>query len=171
MNWQVGISLLLAFAGLIVAIVKLVDDAKRSRFQAGVTIMLRFVDQFESPEMCEQRKKAASAIKISRGSQTFQNMKDADEILDFFETIAFLAKKKGVDKEFVWHTFYYWMHRYFLLCQGYIFFVQKTDKARWEDLCWLHAKLNKIELSKAGRQNDLKVEEKGLLEFIEDERA
>ena len=159
----------IAFIGLVVAIFKLVDDAKRSRFQSGVSIVLKFSEQFDSEEMQGSRKTAASAIKLHKNSKQPADMKAVDDVLDFFETVAYLAKKDGIDKEFAWHTFYYWLHRYFLLCQGYIFAIQEKDKARWEDLCWLHTELNAIEELRGGKNNDLKVGDYRLTEFIEEE--
>lgn len=156
-------------AGVAVAFSALWTEARRSRFRSGVEILLRFNDQFDSEKTRMLRKTAATAIKQSRTPQTNTNMKDTDDILDFFETVALLVRRKAIDEVFVWHSFYYWLHRYYLLCQNYIDDSRKKDKARWEDLCWLHPRLDKIERTRGGDQNDIIVSDKDLVDFIEEE--
>jgi hypothetical protein len=156
-------------AGVAVAIITLWNQSRRSRFQAGIEILLRFNDQFESEKTRTLRKTAAMAIKQDRTLQANTNMKDTDDILDFFEGVALLVRRKAIDKEFVWHSFYYWLHRYYLLCQNYIENTRKKDKARWEDLCWLHPQLDKIERIRGSDRNDVVVSDKDLDDFIEEE--
>jgi hypothetical protein len=159
-----------AVAGVALALIVFWAGARRSRFQSGVEILLQFNDQFDSERIRNVRKTAAEAIKEIRLSNG-GDMKNTDDVLDFFETVSFLVRKKAIDRVFVWHSFYYWLHRYYLLCQSYIEATRKKDNARWQDLCWLHPRLNRIERSRGGQNNDVGVSKEDLDEFIEEERS
>lgn len=70
-------------------------------------------------------------------------MEGADEVLDFFETVALFVHKKALIEELVWHSFTYSIRRYVVLCERYIAAVQRRPdvRSRWEDLMWLHPRL------------------------------
>ena len=159
-----------AVAGAALALIALLVEAKRSRFQAGVELLLKFNDDFDSDRMKRVRKAAAEAIRKNKADGV-STMGDVDDVLDFFETISLLVRRNAVDKEFTWHTFYYWLHRYCIICASYIMAEQKSDHARWEDLCWLHTQLSRIDKVRNGSIESASTDDVDLMKFIEDELA
>jgi hypothetical protein len=79
-------------------------------------------------------------------------MPDTEDVLDFFETVALLVRKKAIDKKFAWHSFFYWLNGYRSLCKDYIDSAQGApgESPRWKDILWLHKKLLKVERRHGG---------------------
>jgi hypothetical protein len=114
-----------------------------SRFALGVDLTLRLDERFESPEFLKKRHAAAYAIKQQPGS-------DIEGVLDFFESLGLLTRRGALDREFVYSTFFYWLHGYMTKCQDFIAEQRKRYPARYGDLVWLHRKLVAIEESRYG---------------------
>ena len=68
-----------------------------------------------------------------------------EDILDFFETLAMLVRKKALDPYMVWHTFDYWVERYYAIALPHIKARQQQEPGVWEDLSWLIPKLEKLQ--------------------------
>jgi len=83
-----------------------------------------------------------------------------------------LVRRKALIEEFVWHSFLYWMRRYFLLCKDYIDTIQKKpdERSRWEDMVWLYPRLLRIEKEKNNCSDaDLKLSQEDLDNFLKEE--
>ena len=96
------IALLVTSIAVIVSIVALILQLRRSKFALSVELLQKLDERFNCPDFYKKRKAAIESIK----SKTFS---DIHEILDFFETIGLLLKRGAVDKEMVWSTFYWWI--------------------------------------------------------------
>jgi hypothetical protein len=95
-----------------------------------------------------------------------------DDVLDFFELIGILARRKAINELFVWHSFFYWIHRYYLLSKDYVAAVRREDPTIWEDLIWLHGRLVKLEKKmRHCSEPELVVSDEELNEFIEEETS
>jgi hypothetical protein len=114
-----------------------------SRFSLGVDLTLRLDERFESPEFLKKKYAAAHAIKEQPGS-------DIEDVLDFFESLGLLTRRGALDQEFVYSTFFYWLHGYVSKCQDFIAEQRKEYPARYGDLVWLHRKLVAIEERRYG---------------------
>ncbi len=153
-----------AVVASLTAIIALLCESSRSRFQLGVDMLLKFNDKFASDEFRKARRKAARGLKQGTND-------DADDVLDFFEMIGLLVRRKAINEKFVWHSFFYSVHRYCLLSKDYIASSRKEDATIWEDLIWLHSRLTKLE-KKLRRCSDdgLKVSTEELNDFIKYEQ-
>lgn len=76
------------------------------RVSLGVDVILRLEKQFDENDMCEKRRRAARAL------QSGTSVEDVEPVLDFFETVGLLLRRRVVDKEVVWNSFAYWVLRY-----------------------------------------------------------
>lgn len=114
-----------------------------SRFSLGVDLTMRLDERFESPEFLKKRCAAAYAISRKSGS-------DIEDVLDFFESLGLLTRRKALDQEFVYSTFFYWLHGYASKSRDLIAEQRKQYPARYGDLVWLHRELVAIEESKYG---------------------
>jgi hypothetical protein len=126
-------------AGVIICLATVLGlywEAKRAQFQHGVEILLKFNDAFSSEVMQKARHRAASGLKENRHEEAL-------DVLNFFETIALLVRKKAINEFFVWHSFFEWIHGYCFLTKDYIASCHAQDHTSWEDLVWLHDRLTK----------------------------
>ena len=99
----------------------------RARFNQSIDLLFKLENDFFGPAKKLQRAKAA--INLQNGSYS-----EAEPILDFFETIALLVRRGALDKEIVWHTFYYWIDHYYAATHTHIESRQKADPLVWKDL-------------------------------------
>ena len=157
------ISAIAAVVASVVAAISLLLESRRSRFQSGVELLLRFNDIFSDVDMRKSRKYAAEEFKKN-------NPEGAEEILDFFETIALLVRQGAISELFVWHSFYVWIDPYFALCKGFIDASRKEDSTIYSDLVWLHKRLQRVEKKKR-HCTDLELiqSKKDLEDFIDGE--
>jgi hypothetical protein len=126
-----------------IALIAFSYQVHRARFNQSVDLLFRLENDFFGANKVKQR--ALAAQNYLANSQDFIEMED---ILDFFETIAMLTRKKALDLYMVWHTFDYWMERYYAIAQPYIKARQARDPGVWEDLDWLAPKLAKLQAKK-----------------------
>jgi hypothetical protein len=156
----------------IITIIILMKQTKVSRLQTRVTILMKYTDEFDSHLMQDARIRASEALKIARETQKIDGLGEIEDVLDFFEGVALLVRQKAIEPILVWHSFFYWIHRYYSLGKDYIDSVRKDPKERstWEDLVWLHPRLLKIEKKRNGcKYEDLKLSKQELEDFLEDE--
>jgi hypothetical protein len=71
---------------------------------------------------------------------------EAEDILDFFETIALLVRKGALDCYMVWHTFDYWISRYYEATKKHILLRQQTEPQVWQDFCDLVQRMRRQEM-------------------------
>jgi hypothetical protein len=130
--------------GTVLAVSIAVRQIMLSRLTASADLLLRLEDRFDDEGFLECRAAAAKAIK----NTTKANKGDIEDVFDFFETIGILVRKRALDKELVWSSFFYWLHGYYLFGKKFLDEQRKNFPARYDEFVWLHNKLLKIEHSK-----------------------
>ena len=135
------IPIIVAVAGAILSIVSLAYQIRRSRFVTSIDILLKFESNFFGREKREIRSKAARGM--LRETADFS---EAEDILDFFETIALLVRKGALDSYMVWHTFDYWISRYYEAAKKHILLRQQAEPQVWQDFCDLVQKMRRQEI-------------------------
>lgn len=138
--------LLTALASLIVAIVAM-RQLSFNRFALGVETVLKLDERFEK-EFVPKRIAAAIALK----NLTEVNKPEIEPILDFFETVGLLARRKAIDEELVWSTFFYRFYGYYRLCKEII--DKQRSNGQVQDLLWLKDVLIDFEKRKRGRLDE-----------------
>lgn len=103
-----------------ISIVALYSGIRRAKFLVVVDLILRLDERFNRTEMVNSRRKAARSAFVD-------NWDDVEDVLDFFEEFAFIAKRHAVDDEVIWHEFYWWIHRYFVAARPHIEETWKDD--------------------------------------------
>jgi hypothetical protein len=119
-------------------------QVRRARFTQSIDLLLRFEANFFGPEKREQRSKAAAGM--LRQPPDFQ---EAEDILDFFETVALFSRKRALDRYMVWHTFYYWIDRYYEAAKGHIEERRRSEPTVWQDIGPFVASLRKLQMKEA----------------------
>jgi hypothetical protein len=143
-------------------------QVRRARFTQSIDLLLRFEANFFGPEKREQRSKAA--VGMLRQSPDFQ---EAEDILDFFETLALLERKHALDRYMLWHTFYYWINHYYEATKEHIEERRRREPTVWQDIGPFVESLRKLQMKEAGlssmEQTMPSVEE--LESFLKEERS
>lgn len=120
----------------------------RARFNQSVDLLFKLESDFFGKNKIEQRAKAAENL-----LQNPEDFSETEDILDFFETVAMLTRRKALDKYVVWHTFDYWIERYVAVAASHIADRQQRDPGVWEDLAWLVPQLRQMQSRKNGPQS------------------
>jgi hypothetical protein len=134
----------LSTIGTMLALTAFAYQVHRARFNQSVDLLFRLEADFFGPAKRIQRAKACRDMQ--NGS-----FLEAEPVLDFFETMALLLRRKALDQEMVWHTFYYWIERYDAAAGAYIQQRQATDPLVWKDLSQLVVSLNRFNAKQLGR--------------------
>lgn len=169
-DWSSVWGPIITLVGVFVAFWSLRSQAKQSRdtleayrTALKITTTLDLDYSFNSNEFKQIRCKAAQSIR--EGNIENRNV---DDVLDFFEHLAFLLKRGIIDEETIWHTFFWWIHRYWKLSQAYAEKTRGKESTVWEDLPDLYMKLLKTEKEKNAKFNE-ELDADDMKKFLEDE--
>jgi hypothetical protein len=130
-------------AGTILAVVAFTWQVRRARFNQSIDLLFKQENDFFGAAKKIQRVKAASDLLTGKSLE-------AEPILDFFETMALLERRGALDKEIVWHTFFYWIDHYYEATKDLIAKRQKNDPLVWKDLVKFVAILRKFQSERSG---------------------
>lgn len=144
-NWPVIITTIAASVSAFAAVWSVRSQNKRAQFSMGVDLIMKLQDQFSGSRMVAVRH--AAAIALLNKADDYDKV---DEVLDFFENIGLLSRKKIVDDKFVWHSFSRWIYGYYQAAKGYIDEVQRDRLSTWTDLTNLYQKVVEIERAEEG---------------------
>jgi len=146
MDWQVigsVASAIAAIAALITAVI-MAFQIRLIRNSVSIDVLLRLDAHFNSADMRSIRRKAASYL-MRRNFNPHLVLPDdekrcqvaLDDLLDFFEGIAYLARKRRTpDAEDVWCFFFHFIEHYWQAAKDYIkqSREQEKDELRWQEL-------------------------------------
>lgn len=156
-----------AVVAVLIAVITILVESKRSRFSIGVDLILKLDSDFNNLDFKEIRKQAAVAFSsgnLSKGSNAI------DSILNFFEGVAFFTKRGAVDKETVWHFFFTYMYRFWHFASKYIEKERKVDPTLWTACIDLYLQLLRIEKRERQRlDGDIDLTHEDLQKFLNEE--
>ena len=136
---------LIALAAFGLSFVMFLSAKRRERFKLGIDLMMKLGERFESAAMQQQRAVAAAALLAKRKGA----IPTLESVLDFFEEVAFLLRRKAVDVEAVYEYFSYWIELYARASAGYRSANQRT--VHWEGFEVLRRKVAQFEDWKLSR--------------------
>jgi hypothetical protein len=161
--WAAVIMSIAAIIAIVITIVELILESKRNRFSTGLNAIMWLDDIWKSTRMKQERKIAAQALRDNPSD-------DIDEILDFFEVVGLLVRRKAIDEVLAWHFYFYWLHGYRTLATAYIDAKRKQESTVWVDLLYLHERF--IDIEKRKRKcsgKELAISPEDARQFIEEE--
>ena len=126
------------------ALVAFAYQVHRARFNQSVDLLFRLENDFFGASKIMQRSLAATNYLADR-----DDFAELEDVLDFFETLAMLTRKKALDVYMVWHTFDYWIERYYAIARPHMLRRQAEEPGVWEDLDWLMPRLRKLQARKS----------------------
>lgn len=124
--------------------------------------LLSFVNEFEREPISGWRR--TTAKKRLKGEEY---PSEAQDLLNFFETIGLLVRRKFLDTHDVWDCLSYWMFNIYADFREDIEQEQRNDESYFRDFCKLIERLRKIE-AREGSGTDRPSKEE-ILEFWEEE--
>lgn len=146
--------------GVLIACITLIIQVRRSRFSLSIDLLIKFNVEYTNPEFRKLRWAAARSIH----DRTYH---EAGRILDFFDIIGVLVRRKALDPELVWHSFFHPIHRYRRILDAHISAVRKEDPVKWADFVLLHQRLARIHVRKRGcSERDLELTQDDIDEFL-----
>jgi hypothetical protein len=144
MNIPQWLPITISGVGTIISLSAFAYQVHRARFNQSVDLLFRLEADFFGSSKREQRAKAAKGME--KGDAV-----EAEPILDFFETMGLLLRRKALDAEMVAHTFFYWIDHYYTALEPYIRERQRRDPLVWKDLQVMVKTLRAHEESLLGR--------------------
>ncbi len=122
MDW----STLIATLAVLLAIVALYFETRRSRVAIQTEAILSLSDRFDSSLFRDIRRKAAKKLLEAKPAAA-----ELSDVLNFLSTIAFFVKTHAFDKDLVYYHFSWWMIRYWHAASGFIEQERQTDPDSW----------------------------------------
>jgi hypothetical protein len=142
-DWAIVTSIA-ALTIAIVAIFIVIIENSRGKFIFGLKVLLEVNDYFHSSTMLETRQKAAASLLNDSYDDNVENL------LDFFEMVGYLSKRRAIKKQLVWSNISYWIILYWYAAKVYIEKEQQKIPRRWENMNSLFRYLSKMERKKFG---------------------
>ena len=133
----------LSSIGTGLALIAFSYQVHRARFNQSVDLLFKLEADFFGPAKRLQRARACRDMQHGA-------FLEVEPILDFFETMALLVRRKALDPEMVKHTFFYWIDRYVAVATDTIRKRQAVDPLVWKDLTVLAEQLRRINQKQLG---------------------
>jgi hypothetical protein len=124
-----AVSAIISAAGVIVAIGANILESLRSRSAAAIQHIMQLEAKFESPDFRGTRRRAASFLLAGQPLDDAPGRLALEDVLNFFELVAFLRHKRAVNADVIWHGLSSWLIPYFELSAQYVKECRKDDPA------------------------------------------
>lgn len=139
MNPWYPAAVIVSSCSALISLAALFWNLRWSRLTTSVNLVLDLDDRFNNK--LKSSRKLATAKLLDGDSSSHE----LDAVLDFLDTVGYLAKMKVVDRDFIWETFQYWIVGYYLNAKDYIDEQRALDSTHWENLVTLYAVVQKRE--------------------------
>src|SRR5260370_21201647 len=109
-----------ALLGVGVIVFTMMAENRRARFLLSADLIFRLSEGFDGADIRRARRAAVESVKENGPG-------DFDDVLDFFELVGMLTRRRALDEEMVWATFYYWINNYWHISQNHISTVRRDN--------------------------------------------
>jgi hypothetical protein len=159
------ISSITSISAIIIAVISIYVNGKRNRFALGIELFSKESDRFTSNEFIEKRVNLAKEMKKKYSLKDNNNIEylgkcnEKDELIDFFQIMGILAKRKILNIELIHSRFTYWLCHYWLFFEKEIENQKNIDNGIWNDAEWLKKQFEELNIKK-GREISIETIEK-----------
>jgi hypothetical protein len=137
-----------------------------ARTSSGIDNLWRLVDKWDGDDMVSKRARAAQAMKRHHDTD------DVADVLNFFEQLGYLVRKKAIDKESAWAMLSDWALPYYRAAQYFITADRAVDETYWEDFEGLNQVLLQVESRRRRkREGDVQPTSAQVQKLLESESA
>jgi hypothetical protein len=145
------------------------NQSKDSKNIASVQIIIIYIQQFEGKDMLLERSKLAEQILNKAEHKDIQ-----EPVMDFFETVGLLLRRKILDTEMVWANFAYYAILWEHVCRDYIKEERKlknNDPTIFADFQYLADEMIKEDMRKRNKKREEIIPtNKDVQEFLNEEK-
>jgi hypothetical protein len=163
----------LIVVGVIIAVLLLTFRARSEYLQRTYdpTWINKFNEQFFDQEMIKSRQLAAKTLmeysgRLESGDKQLRNI---DDVLDFFEELGFYVKGDQISPEFAHQSFYYWIEGFCAAAKPYIKRKQEISATAWDHIDYLYTVTKQVEDEITKKKNE-EFDSAELTMFLNDER-
>jgi hypothetical protein len=156
-----GFTLLATWIGVIVAVggaciagVTLISTQKSARLSLGIEVLLRLDERFDTKRMrCARSRAAVVLISLLKNEITPDNerLREADDILDFFEELGLMFKEGVLNERFLHSYFFTFISTYWEAAEKYISYARQQESAVWGGFKYLYQRMRAVEIKVAGK--------------------
>ncbi|MGA3009940.1 MAG: hypothetical protein ABSD72_06725 [Terracidiphilus sp.] len=158
--WATSIAALAAATAVWVSwrgIIKQNEQAKVSRedfkLSLAADLSMKLDDRFNPEDFSQARSDAARALLSN------QNLVDAENVFDFFETVGLLVRTGALTNELAYNFFFHWINLYWVAGQSHIEEKRKVSRTLWQDFEYVYKEVREIETKKDPNSEDLRLAE------------
>lgn len=145
------------------------EQLRIAREQMRVEIQLKLQDTFDSRSMMFTRRNLANQFIVKLDYKHIQ-----EELMNYFETVGMLLKRKYADKEMIWIAFGYYGRLWWSACNDYILEVrrQQNDPTLFAEFEYLANELNDFEAKRLKKtRSEIELPQSQVDKFLKEERS
>ena len=157
----------IAAIGTIISLIFIYRQISNTKNVTALDFLLKEDARFRSPRMKRSRSNLAHILLSN--PENYDGMSDyADDILDYFENLGMMLRKRIVDEDFLWTFKGYWILCYWTGLEKYVEWSRKRyhDGTLWSEFERLSGRISKVEIKNNGEAGKSSEE---MLEFLEDD--
>lgn len=158
---------IVAAGAAIVAAIAAFLQARGLKLSIKADTLLKFIDRFDSTNFKMARRTATLACHTNLKNKN--PGVDVDDVLDFFEDIAFMVNKQALDQEMAWHAFFHWMRLYYQASEKYIDERRQEEPTVWKYFIGLYHKLVALEKINSHGKYKERLDDSEIKKELEDE--
>jgi hypothetical protein len=164
------VSAIVAIVAVIVALFFNWRNLKNTRLSNSARMVLDLVNIFNSPEMKKHRSQFARKLLENRSSI---DLRRDTPVLEFFEEIGYMTKRKVLDIGMVWNSFAWWLKPYYLAVIDEPDLIQEARnragaQSLFREIGWLYEKTCEVSKKEQGILVPPSMED--IQEFLEAEK-
>jgi len=140
------------------------QTADAARATTAYDLLFRLDARFDSPRTSQRKKKCDDVLKAAlalpdgaaRASLWAEHRGDVENVIDEFELMGLLVRRKVIDAAAMWSLFSYSIANYYAYCQksGFFDFIRASDPSFYEDFLYLHDEIQEVQRARTGRMEE-----------------
>ena len=147
-----GSSDVIALCALAVSVIAVAFSYQAAKYQwlsTSAALLSSFNASYDSAEMRAARKSFAEKL-LDEDKRQQIDLANSEKVLEFFEEIAYLTRRKVLDKGMVWNHFSWFLERYYQAVTKHPNVFERTRKeqqssAIYQEIDWLYCELQKVD--------------------------
>lgn len=152
-----SLNVIVAFSALAVSVIAVgfsYQAANYQRLSTSATLLASFTAFYDSAEMRQARRTFAEKL-LDEDKRQQIDLTSSEKVLELFEEIGYLTRRKVFDKGMVWNHFFWFLERYHQAVSKPPSVLERTreeqrSSAVYEQIDWLYCELRKF--NKKGRK-------------------
>lgn len=165
------VSAVAASMGVIAALVYYVKNLRLMRLSNSAKMVFDLVSIFNSAEMRKHRRLFAGML---LGSPSDIDLQRESRVLEFFEEIGYMTRRKVLDEGMVWNSFSWWLEPYYLAVTGNPNIIEEArsetqSPALYREIEWLYGRMCSVSKKEQGQKKYIRPSSHYVREFMEEE--